>query len=136
GYFLRQDMKSPVRIAVTCMVANLVFNLILVWRLAHVCLAVATSLSALRNAGMPWRRLRKGGVYPALPGWPMFTLRLLLACAALSVVVLWLAADVQQWFEWGWQQKVLQMSMLVVAGIAVFLVTLVASGMRMRHVRK
>jgi putative peptidoglycan lipid II flippase len=93
-------------------------------------------LSALLNAGMLWWGLRKIGVYQAQPGWPMFTLRLLLACAALSVVVLWLAADVQQWFEWGWQQKVLQMSILVVAGIAVFLVTLVASGMRMSHVRK
>lgn len=136
GYFARQDMKTPVRIAVTCMVANMVFNLILVWPLAHVGLALATSLSALLNAGMLWWGLRKIGVYQAQPGWPMFTLRLLLACAALSIVVLWLAADVQQWFEWGWQQKVLQMSILVVTGIAVFLVTLVASGMRMRHVRK
>src|SRR5690554_4763278 len=136
GYFARQDMKTPVRIAVTCMVANMVFNLILVWPLAHVGLALASSLSALLNAGMLWWGLRKIGVYQAQPGWPMFTLRLLLACTALSVVVLWLAADVQQWFEWGWQQKVLQMSILVVAGIAVFLVTLVVSGMRMRHVRK
>ncbi|MFA5676775.1 MAG: murein biosynthesis integral membrane protein MurJ [Pseudomonas sp.] len=136
GYFARQDMKTPVRIAVTCMVANMAMNLILVWPLAHVGLALATSLSALLNAGLLWWGLRKAGIYQAQPGWPVFILRLLLACVALAAVVLWLAADVQQWFDWGWQDKVLQMALLVGAGVAVFVVTLGASGMRMRHLRK
>jgi putative peptidoglycan lipid II flippase len=136
GYFARQDMKTPVRIAIICMAANMVMNLILVWPLAHVGLALATSLSALLNAGMLWWGLRKIGIYQAQPGWPLFMLRLVLGCVALAVVVLWLAADVQQWFDWGWQQKVLQMAILVVAGIVVFVLTLAASGMRMRHLRK
>ncbi len=50
--------------------------------------------------------------------------------------VLWLVADVEQWFAWGWQQKVLQMSLLVGAGIAVFVATLAVTGMRLRHLRK
>ena len=46
GFFARQDMKTPVKIAVACMVFNMIFNLILIWPLAHVGLALATSLSA------------------------------------------------------------------------------------------
>ena len=136
GYFARQDMKTPVRIAVICMVANMAMNLILVWPLAHVGLALATSLAALLNAGLLWWGLRKAGVYQAQPGWPAFLLRLVLACAALAVVLLWLDADVQQWFDWGWQQKVLQMGILVGAGVAVFVATLGVTGMRLRHLRK
>src|SRR5690606_7844380 len=93
GYFARQDMKTPVRIAVICMVANMGLNLILVWPLAHVGLALATSLSALLNAGMLWWGLRKIGVYQAQPDWPMFTLRLIIACAALAGVVMWLGPE-------------------------------------------
>src|SRR5690606_37913935 len=96
GFFARQDMKTPVKIAVTCMVVNMGLNLILIWPLAHVGLALATSLSAVLNAGMLWWGLRKIGVYQAQPGWPMFTLRLIIACAALAAVVMWLGQDVQQ----------------------------------------
>ncbi|MEZ2744217.1 murein biosynthesis integral membrane protein MurJ [Halopseudomonas bauzanensis] len=136
GYFARQDMKTPVKIAMICMGANMVFNLILVWPLDHVGLALATSLSALLNAGMLWWGLRKAGIYQAQAGWPLFMVRLVLACAALAAVVVWLAPGVEQWFAWGWQQKAWQMAILVVAGIGVFVATLVATGLRMRHLRR
>ena len=136
GFFARQDMKTPVKIAVICMVVNMVFNLILIWPLAHVGLALATSLSALLNAGLLWWGLRKAGIYQAQPGWPLFATRLILACVAMSVLVVWLAPGVEQWFAWEWQQKVWQMSVLVVAGIAAFSAMLVVSGMRMRHLRQ
>ncbi|WP_150299519.1 murein biosynthesis integral membrane protein MurJ [Pseudomonas profundi] len=135
GFFARQDMKTPVKIAVTCMVFNMGFNLILIWPLAHVGLALATSLSALLNAALLWWGLRKAGIFQAQPGWMGFSIRLALACIAMSAVVLWLVPDVEQWFAWEWQQKTLEMAILVTAGIAAFIVTLLLAGMRMRHLR-
>ena len=44
GYFSRQDTKTPVKIAVKAMVANMVFNLMLIVPLAHAGLALATAL--------------------------------------------------------------------------------------------
>ncbi|HJE28284.1 MAG TPA: murein biosynthesis integral membrane protein MurJ, partial [Pseudomonas nitrititolerans] len=76
------------------------------------------------------------GIYQAQAGWPLFMVRLVLACAALAAVVVWLAPGVEQLFAWGWQQKAWQMTILVVAGIGVFVATLVASGMRMQHLRR
>lgn len=136
GFFARQDMKTPVKIAVFCMAANMVFNLILVWPLAHAGLALATSLSAVLNAGLLWWGLRKAGIYVAQPGWPVFISRLVLACAGMSAAVLWLVPAEAQWFAWGWQQKIWQMSVLVVVGIAVFVALLLATGLRMRHLRR
>src|SRR5690606_8956795 len=95
GYFARQDMKTPVNIALSCMVASMVSTLTLVWPLARVGLALATSLSALLNAGMLWWGLRKSGIYQAQPGWPLFMLRRVLACLALAAVVLWLVPGVE-----------------------------------------
>ncbi|HCP05134.1 MAG TPA: murein biosynthesis integral membrane protein MurJ, partial [Pseudomonas sp.] len=33
GYFARQDTKTPVRIAIICMVSNMGLNLLLIWPL-------------------------------------------------------------------------------------------------------
>ncbi|WP_150303153.1 murein biosynthesis integral membrane protein MurJ [Pseudomonas saliphila] len=136
GFFARQDMKTPVKIAVTCMIFNMGFNLILIWPLAHVGLALATSLSAVLNAGLLWWGLRQAGIFQAQPGWTGFGIRLVLACIAMSGVVLWLVPDVEQWFAWEWQQKTLEMAILVTAGIAAFIVALLLTGMRPRHLRQ
>lgn len=136
GFFARQDMKTPVKIAVTCMIVNMGLNLILIWPLAHVGLALATSLSAVLNAGLLWWGLRKAGIFQAQPGWTGFSIRLVLACIAMSAVVLWLVPGVEQWFAWEWQQKTLEMAILVTAGIAAFIVMLLVTGMRMRHLRQ
>jgi putative peptidoglycan lipid II flippase len=136
GYFARQDIKTPVKIAIICMVVNMVFNLILIWPLAHVGLALATSLSAVLNASLLWWGLRKAGIYQAQPGWPVFMLRLVAACAAMAFIIVWMVPGTEQWFNWGWQRKVLEMTLLVSAGIGIFSLTLFVTGMRMRHLRQ
>ncbi|MCP1328729.1 murein biosynthesis integral membrane protein MurJ, partial [Halomonas sp. 707D4] len=52
GFFARQDTRTPVKVGIMAMVANMVFNLILIWPLAHAGLALATALSAFLNAGL------------------------------------------------------------------------------------
>ena len=52
GFFARQDTKTPVKVGIIAMVANMLFNLLLIWPLAHAGLALATALSAFLNAGL------------------------------------------------------------------------------------
>jgi putative peptidoglycan lipid II flippase len=69
-YFAHQDTKTPVKIGVIAMVSNMVFNLILVWSLDHVGLALATSLSAWVNALLLLRGLHQRGWYEVRrPPW-------------------------------------------------------------------
>src|SRR5690554_1585749 len=136
GFFSRQDMKTPVRIAVICMVANMAMNLVLVWPLQHVGLALATSLSSMLNTGLLLWGLHKAGVYTPAAGWTVFLLRLALACALMVTVVLWLNAPVQEWLDWGWQHRVLEVSILVVAGMLAFVAGLLLTGLRMRDIRR
>ncbi|MBF0272604.1 MAG: murein biosynthesis integral membrane protein MurJ [Magnetococcales bacterium] len=59
AFYAMKDTRTPVRIAIICMVANMVMNLILMFPLHHAGLALATSLGGFLNAGLLLRALRK-----------------------------------------------------------------------------
>ncbi len=133
GYFARQNTKTPVKIAIFAMVSNMVFNLLLVWPLQHAGLALATSLSALMNAGMLFFGLYRTGVIQMQPGWGLYLLRLALANGALVGVILYLAAEPQAWIEWTLWQRIVELAIIVVAGLAAYGLTLLIAGLRPRH---
>jgi putative peptidoglycan lipid II flippase len=61
GYFARKDTRTPVKIAIFAVGVNVTLNLILIWPLAHVGLALATAISAWLNAALLARGLRRRG---------------------------------------------------------------------------
>ncbi len=65
GFFARQDTRTPVKIAFVGLVANLVFNAIFIWHLAHVGIALATACAAWVNGGLLcWVLVRRGHFRP------------------------------------------------------------------------
>ncbi|KPQ01855.1 murein biosynthesis integral membrane protein MurJ [Marinobacter sp. HL-58] len=135
GYFAREDTKTPVKIGIIAMVANMVFNLALIFPLAHAGLALATSLSAWLNTGLLWRGLIKEGAWKWQPGWPRFLVQIGLANGALAGAILWLQPPVDRWLGAGGLQRATDMGILVVSGIAVYFVVLALAGVRVRHFR-
>lgn len=135
GFFARQDTKTPVKIGIKAMVVNMVMNLILIWPLAHVGLALATTLSAATNAALLYFGLRREGAYQPGAGWGATWWRLGVASLAMVAVLLWLQADLSLWISWGWQTRVWELSQLVVIGLVTYGITLMALGMRPHHVR-
>lgn len=61
GFHARSDTRTPVRVAILAMAVNLVANLILIWRFAHVGLALSTSLAAWINAAILYAILHRRG---------------------------------------------------------------------------
>ena len=59
GFFAREDTVTPVRIAILCVVVNLVLNLALMGPLGHVGIALATAISAWLNAALLVGLLRR-----------------------------------------------------------------------------
>jgi putative peptidoglycan lipid II flippase len=135
GYFSRQDTKTPVKIAVKAMVANMVFNLILVFPLAHAGLALATALSAFMNAGWLLHGLIKQGVFKWQSGWLKWSLQLVCANALMAAVVLLFAPAASDWLSAGLWQRVEWMFLLVAGAVLVYCASLILSGVRMRHLR-
>ncbi len=135
GFYARQDTKTPVKIGIIAMVANMVFNLLLVFWLDHAGLALATSLSAFLNAGLLWYTLRRDGVFVWQAGWGRYLMQLIPAAAVMVALLVWLMPGVEQWAGFGWQQRALWLGALVVAGGGSYLIMLVLAGLRLRHIR-
>lgn len=136
GFFAREDIKTPVKIGIIAMVANMAFNLALIVPLAHAGLALATSISAWLNGYLLWRGLRKEGVWKSQSGWPKFLVQLAVANAALAAVILWLNAPVAEWLAAGGLRRALDMAVLVAAGVGAYFVALMLAGVRLRQFRQ
>lgn len=136
GFFAREDIRTPVKIGIIAMVANMALNLALILPLAHAGLALATSLSAWLNAWLLWRGLRKEQVWSSQPGWGRFLLQLAVANGALAAIIVVLNPSVEQWLAAGGLQRALDMGLLVGAGVVVYFVTLAMMGVRVRHFRQ
>lgn len=140
GYFARQDTRTPVRIGIIAMVANMAFNLMLVWHFYHAGLALATSLSAWLNAVLLYQGLRKAGVYRPAPGWPLLLARLLVSASAMAGLLWWLqrylgsvgiGMDAGAALERaGW------LAVLVASGAGCYFICLLLLGLRPRHLRR
>ena len=132
GFFARQDVKTPVRIGLIAMAANLLLNLLLVWPLAHVGLALATSMAAFINAALLYRVLRREGVYVPQPGWSRLLLQVGLANGVMALLLWWGVSDLATWFAWSGGMRAKQLLVWVGVGAAVYLLVLLLLGVRFR----
>lgn len=140
GYFARQDMKSPVRIGIIAIIANImmkpmvVIPLVMLWGLGHVGLAFTTAMAAYVNAYLLYRGLRKSEVYSPASNWPRLWLRY---GAANLVLVAVLLGFLSLWNLWSGDvlERILRLAVVCVAGFAAYMVALLAVGVRLRDFR-
>ena len=133
GFFARQDTKTPVKVGIIAMVANMVFNLLLIWPLAHAGLALATALSAFLNAGLLGYLLYRQQVLVFQPGWGRYAVQLIGGSVLMSVALMLVSPDWQVWLEFGLWQRVRWVAGLVVLGGGLYFIWLTALGLRLRH---
>ncbi len=158
AFYARQNTKTPVRAGIISMIASMVLNvifivaLLLLWKTPatselgwlerlssvpglHMGLALASACASYVNLSLLWRALKRENVYQAQPGWFGHVARLAGACAVMAAV-LWLGLE--YWPDWAQisaASRVLRLIALVLAGGGSFLVTLFASGFRLRDLR-
>jgi putative peptidoglycan lipid II flippase len=130
GFYARQDTKTPVRIGMISMGANIVLSVSLVYSLKHVGLALAITLAAFVNAGLLFRQLRQFGVYMPGPGWPRYFVRIALASALMGLMLAWGAGELDAWLKAGAGARILHLAVLVVGGVFVYAVSLLLFGVR------
>jgi putative peptidoglycan lipid II flippase len=141
GFYARKDMKTPVKIGVTAMVANMVMNVLFVlpllhfYNVGHMGLALATSCSALLNATLLLRGLLREQVYRFTDRWSAFLLRLVLATLAMSAVLVLILPAPDLWFAWGPLQRALGIALVCAAGAMVYAIAHLVSGTRLSDLR-
>ena len=120
GFYARADTRTPVRIALVAMLVNLVGNLTLIWRFAHVGLALSTALSAWVNVALLYWTLRRRGHFAADAQLKRRTVRLLLATLGMSAVILALDPLVDRHTAGIFAERVVAVGGLMLAGIVAY----------------
>ena len=134
GYYARQDIKTPVRIAVVVLIITQLLNLALVPLFNHAGLSLSISLGALVNAGWLLIGLLRNKSYRPEPGWGRFMLQVLAGAALLVIYLLW-AAGLVDWvalrshtlLRMGW------LAMLLLGAAGVYLGAVWAAGLNLRQ---
>lgn len=135
AFYARQDTRTPVRVGVIAMVANMGLNVALVFPLAHAGLALATSLSAFLNAGLLYRHLVRKLGRPLQPGWGALLAKVAVADALMAAVLLTGRAGVDQWLQWTLPVRLAHLGVWLALGLGIYFAALWLMGIRMRQVQ-
>lgn len=140
GFYAQQDTKTPVRVGLMAVAANAILNVIFIgffklidWQAEHMALALASSGSALVNAGMLYFYLHKRDIYRFGAHWKKLFLQFALAnitmIAALWYALSWYNGDASQWI------RILEVVGLCVIGVITYAVGLLITGFKPRDLK-
>ncbi|MDR1994935.1 murein biosynthesis integral membrane protein MurJ [Azonexus sp.] len=138
GFYARQNVRTPVRIALVSLFATQVMNAAFIFGLGlgHAGLALSIGLAACLNAALLYRGLRRHGIYVPQPGWLPFTLKL---CAAIAVMAtgLWFGMGSEDaWLQKNTLGRTIHLSWLVPLGVTAYFATLWLLGFRLRDFKR
>ena len=131
GFYARQNVKTPVRIALISLAATQLMNLAFIGWIGHAGLALSIGLAACLNAGMLYRGLRRLDIYHPQPGWTGFVLKLLLALLVMAGVLWFGMGREAAWLQADFMQRTIHLAWLVPLGAAAYFATLWAFGFRL-----
>ena len=134
GYFSRQDTKTPVKIGLVAVAVNMIFNLALFRILGHVGLALATSISAVTNAGLLFFFLKRRGIYQATSGWLKWWFQIIFSTTVLVVFLIYFSPAIENWQQGGFLFRSQWMGLLVLGGISLYVISLMVTGVRLRQI--
>jgi putative peptidoglycan lipid II flippase len=132
GFYARQDIRTPVKIAIITLIATQLMNLAFIGPLKHAGLALSIGLAACLNAALLYRGLRRREVFRPRPGWGVFALRQLAALAALAAVLWFTKGADASWIGQPAWARALRLAGVVFAGGASYFAVLFACGFRLR----
>lgn len=139
GFYARQNTRTPVKIGMIAVGANVVLNIAIVlpWVYAdlpgpHAGLALATALAGWINAGLMYHRLRCDDSLTPRRGWRTLWLQILVASAAMWLTLDWLTPPLVDWTAAGPWLRASWLAALILAAAAVYVATLFVFGLRPR----
>lgn len=131
AFYAQHEVKTPVRVAMVALCVNVVFNFLLIRVLAHVGLALATTVAAWVNVMGLWWFLRKR--LAVLPTLFVFVARLCVAAAAAAVALWWLSPVIVRWRQASLFWRVWHLVGLMAVAVLVYGLVLWLLGCRLRH---
>ncbi|WP_016595536.1 murein biosynthesis integral membrane protein MurJ, partial [Yersinia pestis] len=132
GFYSRQNIKTPVKIAIITLILTQVMNLIFIGPFKHAGLSLSIGLGACLNASLLYWQLRKQKIFQPQPGWAIFLTKLVIGVIAMSAVLLGLLWVMPDWDVGGMAYRLLRLSAVVVAGAFAYFAMLALLGFKVR----
>jgi len=132
GFYARQNIRTPVRIAIVALFATQAMNFAFIGFLQHSGLALAIGLGACLNAGLLYYKLRQFEIYAPQPGWAKFALKILLAIVAMGACLKFAAGPDAAWLAANGLAKIWRLTGVVLLGGVAYFAALWALGFRLR----
>ena len=143
AFYARQDTKTPMKIAVKAMTANMVLNILFVvpmvhfaYEAPHVGLALATTASAYMNAAMLLFALRRQDIYNVQSGWGKLMLQLTLANGLLAGFIFYWSPTLDIWTNWSLSERLINLLIIIVIAAVIYLISLLLTGLRPAQLKR
>jgi putative peptidoglycan lipid II flippase len=137
AYYARQDIKTPVKIAIVVLVFTQVLNYFLVPQLFHAGLTLSIGLGALLNALWLLGGLLRSKTYVPVKGWGLFAIQVLAASALLAIFLLW-SAQAVDWvaMQSAYLKRIGLLAGVLIASGAIYFGACWAAGLKIRALLK
>ncbi|MFM9834477.1 MAG: murein biosynthesis integral membrane protein MurJ [Methylophilaceae bacterium] len=134
AFYSRQNIKTPVKIAIFTLIATQSMSLFFVFvlDLKHAGLALAIGLGACINAALLYYHLRKNDVFKPQTGWLLFIGKLVIGVTAMATALHFAAGKDATWLEYKVMTKLLYLLYLLVLGSGVYFASLWLMGIRIK----
>jgi len=136
GFYARQNIKTPVKIAVITLLATQAMNLMFIGHLQHAGLALSIGLGACLNAGILFYKLRSLGIFQPQTGWYLFLFKLFIALTVMGALLWFGMGHESRWIEYGFAERIRHLGALVASGAAVYFATLWLLGFRLHQFKR
>jgi putative peptidoglycan lipid II flippase len=136
GFYARQNIKTPVKIAIITLIATQLMNLAFIIPFKHAGLALAIGLGACINAGLLYYKLCSHKIYQPQPGWLNFFVKILIALASMGVVLWFAAGSDASWFTDSTMTRTARLSGIIIMGASSYFAALWFLGFRIKDFTK
>ncbi|BET43280.1 murein biosynthesis integral membrane protein MurJ [Atlantibacter hermannii] len=132
GFYSRQDIKTPVKIAIVTLIMTQVMNLAFIGPLKHAGLSLSIGLAACLNASLLYWQLRKQKIFQPEPGWARFLIRLIIAVLVMAGALIGMMMVMPAWDIGSMPYRILRLLAVVCVGVVAYFATLAVLGFRVK----
>jgi len=132
GFYARQDLRTPVRIAIVAVGVSITLGFLLMQVLGHAGLTLATSLAALFNATTLLVLLVRRRLYAPARGWGAFAAKVVVATGVMAGAIVAIAGPASAWLHAGLADRVARLALVIAGGAIAYFGALWLMGFRLR----
>ena len=136
GFYSRQNIKTPVKIAIATLILTQLMNLAFIGPLQHAGLALSIGLASCFNAGVLYWQLRKQDIFKPLAGWGKFLAKLVFGLVVMVAVLFGLLYLLPAWDQGNMLMRMLRLMLVVIIGASSYFIALYMTGFRPRDFKQ